>query len=124
MCVKRSKLLPFGGSPLAEDVLQALVGRITKAVMRGQGLKAISMTPAARDTWKHVYPKLSSGHPGLLGAVTARAEAQCIRLALEYAVADELDVIDRHHLLAAIALWERAESWAGYIFGAALGDES
>ena len=80
------------------------------------------MTDAARQTWERVYPLLSNGHPGLLGAVTGRAEAQCLRLALAYAVADQADEIDRHHLVAAIALWDRAESSARHIFGSAVGD--
>jgi hypothetical protein len=36
---------------------------------------SIGMTPAARCAWERVYAKLSEGHAGLLGAVTARAEA-------------------------------------------------
>jgi hypothetical protein len=122
MVVKRSKLLPFGGGPLAHDVLQTLGGRIAKAVDRARSRRAVGMTPAARDTWQRVYAALSHGHPGLLGAVTARAEAQCLRLALAYALADEADAIDLRHLLAAIAIWERAEGSARHVFGSALGD--
>ncbi len=80
------------------------------------------MTDTARQVWERVYADLSNGHPGLLGAVTARAEAQCLRLALAYAVADQADAIDRQHLIAAISIWERAESSARHVFGAALGD--
>ena len=122
MCVKRSKLLPFGGQPVAQETLQSLRLRIALAVERARGLRAVRMTDAARQTWERVYPLLSNGHPGLLGAVTGRAEAQCLRLALAYAVADQADEIDRHHLVAAIALWDRAESSARHIFGSAVGD--
>ena len=58
----------------------------------------------------------------MLGAVTARAEAHCLRLALAYALADKAFEIDSDHLRAAIAVWERAESSARLIFGSALGD--
>ena len=122
MCVKRSKLLPFGGGPLSEELQQTLGARIVRAVERARRLRAVGMTANARQTWERVYATLSQGHPGLLGAVTARAEAQCLRLALAYALADGADVIDHRHLVAAIAIWERAESSARYIFGAALGD--
>jgi hypothetical protein len=80
------------------------------------------MTESARKTWEAVYPTLSEGYPGLLGAVTARAEAQCLRLALVFALMNEAQQIDRPHLLAALAVWERAEASARHIFGAALGD--
>jgi hypothetical protein len=122
MCVKRSKLLPFGGGPLSQGMVQSLGDRIARAVEHARGSKVFVMSAAARQIWERVYPILSQGHPGLFGAVTARAEAQCIRLALAYAVADEADEIDCPHLLAAIALWERCESSARHIFGSALGD--
>jgi hypothetical protein len=122
MCVKRSKLLPFGAGSLPDDIQKSFVDRIITAVAQARGLGGVEMTPAARDVWERVYPTLSQGYPGMLGAVTARAEAQCLRLALAYAVADQADVISGDHLLAAIALWERAEASARHIFGSAIGD--
>ena len=122
MCARRSKLLPFGGGALTEAVVADLAGRIARAVEHARKLGAVEMTEAARESWSSVYPTLSEGYPGLLGTVTARAEAQCIRLALLYALLDSAEQIDRPHLLAAIAVWERAEGSARYIFGSALGD--
>jgi hypothetical protein len=54
--------------------------------------------------------------------MTARAEAQCTRLALVYALMDAASAIDEPHLLAAIAVWERCYASARHIFGSALGD--
>lgn len=48
----------------------------------------------------------------MFGAVTGRAEAQCLRLALVLALMDEAREIDLRHLLAALAIWERAEGSA------------
>jgi hypothetical protein len=45
-----------------------------------------------------------------------------LRLALVYALLDRSAEIDLPHLTAALALWERAEQSARYVFGAALGD--
>ena len=58
----------------------------------------------------------------MLGAVTGRAEAQCIRLALLYALLDEAPQIGARHLRAALALWKYCEDSARFIFGTALGD--
>jgi hypothetical protein len=69
-----------------------------------------------------VYPDLSSGKPGLLGAVISRAEAQVMRLACLYAVMDKSNTITTKHLLAAIALWDYCEASARYIWGDATGD--
>ena len=80
------------------------------------------MTEAARTIWAGVYAELSRPRPGLVGAVTARAEAQAIRLALTYALADCSAVIDVPHLLAGLAVIEYAQASAEYIFGDSLGD--
>jgi DNA replicative helicase MCM subunit Mcm2 (Cdc46/Mcm family) len=69
-----------------------------------------------------MYADLSEGAPGLLGWVTARSEAQVIRLALTYALLDASDVIRVPHLEAALALWRYAEASAAYIFGDKIGD--
>lgn len=122
MCARRSKKLAFGGKKLSPDAGVRLASRIARAAAKARELQSIEMTDAARQIWATVYPTLSEGHLGLLGAVTARAEAQCIRLAELYALMDEAQEIDRAHLLAAFALWERAEASARHIFGTALGD--
>jgi hypothetical protein len=122
MCVKRAQLLPFGGGALPAETLRAFGSRLARAAERAKRHRAMGMTDAACAVWAAVYPKLSEGLPGLLGAVTARAEAQCIRLALAYALANEADQIDQDHMLAALALWERSEASARHIFGSALGD--
>lgn len=80
------------------------------------------MTAAAAQSWETVYPQLSEGFPGLLGAITGRAEAQTIRLALLYALLDGADQIGRPHLDAALAVWEYCEASAKYIFGDLIGD--
>ena len=59
---------------------------------------------------------------GLFGSVTARAEAQVLRLSVLYAVMDGSDAIKLSHLEAAVAVWEYAEASARYIFGDATGD--
>jgi hypothetical protein len=122
MCVKRSKLLPFGGGAVPEEVRQKLDARIARAVELARTQKAVGMTSAAKQIWQRVYATLSAGRPGLLGAVTARGEAQCLRLALAYALADGAGAIDYYHLEAALALWARAEASAAHIFGSAIGD--
>ena len=120
-CIKRSKTLPHGGN-LDAAAIQALAGRIKRAVERASKAGRLTMTKGASDEWEAVYPTLSAGQPGLLGAVTARAEAQVLRLSLVYALLEGVDQIDVPHLKAALAVWEYCEASAAYIFGNALGD--
>lgn len=123
VCVKRSKVLPFGGDALDEARMTDIVSRVQSAAdaARRHG-RAVGMTSAARTMWARVYPDLSEGLDGMLGAVTGRAEAQCLRLALLYALLDEQTQIDEQHLLAAIALWEYCQQSARFIFGGVIGN--
>jgi hypothetical protein len=87
-----------------------------------QNITLITRNAEASERWRIVYGPLSEGSAGLLGAVSARAEAQVMRLASIYAVLDCSNKIRAPHLKAAIALWEYVESSACCLFGDALGD--
>jgi hypothetical protein len=58
----------------------------------------------------------------MFGAITARAEAQTLRLATLYAVLDASCRIRREHLFAALAIWDYAEASALYLWGDSSGD--
>lgn len=121
-CVRRSQLLPFGGVMLAEDVLQELGSKIGQAVRQARSIDRATMHADARPIWRETYEKLSESKPGLLGALTARAEAQVVRLALIYALWDGRDQIEPSHLHAALAVWTFCADLVQYLFGDALGD--
>jgi len=121
VCVKRSKELPFGGS-LEEHEIERLAERTRKAAEHALTLGEVPFSDDARPLWEDVYGPLSEGKPGLVGAVTARAEAQVMRLALLYALLDCADEIRPEHLKAALALWDYCEASARHIFGDATGD--
>lgn len=121
LLVKRSKALPFGGEWNAVDT-GPLVRKLSEAVEFAKTAGAITWGKSARGTWEAVYEALSEGKPGLFGAVTNRAEAQAVRLALIYAVMDQSKTIEGEHIEAALALWDYAEASARSIFGDATGD--
>jgi hypothetical protein len=77
----------------------------------------LSLTPEAARAWVAVYPMLTVDHSGAFGAVTARAEAQSMRLALIYALLDGADRVDVLHLRAALAVWDFCQQSARYLFG-------
>jgi hypothetical protein len=121
LCVRRSKLLPHGGS-ISDDQIKLLGERVGAAVQHAKTVGQVTMSKPARQAWELAYGALSADRAGLLGAVTARAEAQVIRLALLYALIDRKHEIDLAHLRAGLALWEFAEASAVRIFSDALGD--
>ena len=120
-CVHRSKKLPHGGR-LPKDVATTIGNKTTKALEAARTYTELGMDLAALQLWENVYPSLSEEAPGLLGAITSRAEAQTIRLALIYALLDGSSAIGRPHLEAALALWAYCNDSARYIFGSLLGD--
>src|SRR5262249_46214068 len=120
-CVHRSQFLPHGGN-LDEAELAKLGDRTKEAVEFARRTGRVVMTAEASAAWAAAYPELSAEHPGLLGAVVARSEAQVIRLALIYALLDQSNNIDIPHLDAAMAVWAYAEESAVRIFGDSLGD--
>ena len=76
----------------------------------------------AAKIWALEYRGLSTGKPGLFGAVVSRAEAQARRLACLYTLAEKSSRIEGGHLESALALWRSCEQSARYIFGDKLGD--
>jgi hypothetical protein len=120
-CVRRSQALPEGGH-VPEDALRALSERLKKAIVAAAHVREITRDQEARAIWYTVYPELSEGKPGLLGAMTSRAEAHVMRLSAIYALLDCSAIVRAEHLKAALALWEYCESSARFIFGDALGD--
>lgn len=124
VAVKRSKCLPFGGDQADEGELEAFAIRLRELAEKARTRHRIGMTAAARMFWSTIYSELSEGHGGLHGAVTARGEAQCIRIALIYALLDGADAIDAVHLFAAVAVWGYCDATAKHIFGASIGDRT
>lgn len=121
--VKRSKILSNPtGTPTSK--LQPLVTQLAACVKfaRNSNIKTMVRTPDAEELWTRIYPGLSEGKPGLLGAILARAEIQVLRLACIYALLDREPMITAAHLHAALAIWEYAEASARRIFGTRLGN--
>jgi len=121
VCTERSKLLPDGG--LIESVdFGPFTVQLNQAILFAKSVGEIRRDEQARTIWHKEYARLSDGLPGLLGAITSRAEALVMRLACLYAVLDQSAVIHPDHLSAALAVWQYCESSARFIFGDSLGD--
>jgi hypothetical protein len=120
LLVQRSKALPEG-TPVPDQMLAPLVEELRQVVDFARSAGEVGRDPATRALWAEVYPALSQGHPGLVGAITNRAEAQVLRLSVLYAVLDRSLLIRPAHLYAALAVWDYAEASARLIFGDRLG---
>jgi hypothetical protein len=121
VCSRRSKHLPFGGT-VDPGALARLGDRLRDTVTFARTVGQVAWTPHAARMWEDAYARLSEDKPGLLGQVTARGEAQTLRLAMLYALLDKSAEIRTQHLRAALELWRYCADSAAYIFGQAIGD--
>jgi hypothetical protein len=111
---RRTRLLPDGGHPdpiAGTDLDRQLALAVAAARDRDQ----LNLTAHGRTLWHRAYQQLAEPQPGLIGQLTARAEAHVIRLALIYALLDRAAAIAPEHLNAALALHHyaaRSAAWA------------
>lgn len=120
---ERSQLLPDGFA-VDEALLGELASEIARALGRARGVDTVIRDDDAKELWRDVYPRLTRDVPGMTGAMRSRAESQTLRLSLCYALLDGERLIRRHHVAAALELWDYAERSLFRIFGDTLGDPS
>ena len=121
IAVKRSKILPHGGN-LNLGVLSSVHIEINHAVTFGKVPGQLKFSAEARVLWEILYFTLSEERPGLIGSLTARAEAQILRLSALYAIQECSNVIEVRHLEAANEIWNYADQSCVHIFGDSTGD--
>jgi hypothetical protein len=121
VAVRSSKALPFGGD-LEQVDLTIELGELANAASYARQAGRVGFSPSAREQWPEQYRGLRESAAGLLGDITARAEAHVVRLALLYALLDCSEAIEPEHVGAALAVWGYCERSAAWIYGRSLGD--
>jgi hypothetical protein len=119
--VRRSQVLPTGGHP--DDVrLKTLALQVHRRLTDARSFDRLLRTPNAEERWRQIYIAMANEHQsGLVDAVTARAEAQMLRLSIVYAVLDGSRKIEEDHVNAALAVWAFCRDSASMIFGEHVG---
>ena len=118
----RSRRLPFGGD-FGPDQMKYCGDELTKALALAERVEQITFGASARPRWEQIYNLVADSElPGLIGAITNRAEAYILRIALIHAVLAGSRVIDLPHLEAAWALWRYSEDTCRHIWGDLTGD--
>lgn len=122
-CVRRGREMPFP-EPMPDQDVDDIGGRLAEALRFAHEGGEVRLAQGARDLWSRLYGEITKDGPGALGAVTARAEAQTLRLALTLALLDRSPDIEQRHLIQAVAVWEYCRESAGYLFGAMSADRT
>jgi len=120
-CTKRSQCLPEGAQPDPTE-MGRIEDRLARAVDFARKGGLMKRDADARELWFEVYPELSEGRPGMFGAMTARAEAQVMRMSCLYALLEMSYVVRRPHLEAALEMWRYCRDSVLYVFGDSIGD--
>jgi hypothetical protein len=110
------------GGDLHRVDLTPITRRLTAALSAARLVGLVKRDDEARERWADVYGELTEGVPGLLGAITGRAEAQVMRFAMLFSLLDSAKEIGLVHLDAALEVWRYCAASAAYIFGHATGD--
>ncbi len=119
MVARRSKSVP-NPLPIGDADVQRVGLELARLTLHAhqvgsRGGQVIKSNHAA-EFWAHIYPELTLDHPGRFGVITARAEAQVLRIALTNALLDGKDMIGEEHLQSAVALWRYSADSVRLIF--------
>jgi hypothetical protein len=118
----RARRLPHGGA-LDAATLSRLGKRLAAVVRSAQNFGQVTMTEPAKRRWEVIYDEIADQElPGIAAALTNRAEAQTLRLALLYAALDASPRIDVAQLEAGWAAWRYCQASVLHIWRDATGD--
>ena len=121
IATRRVRCLPEG-EHLPDTTVQEYGEKLAKVLAFARRVGRMERTLPAKQLWAKHYESLTTGAPGLLGAVTSRGAPYVLRLAVVYAMLDQSPVLTDTHLRSALALWDYSLAAARMVFGDALGD--
>ena len=117
----RSKLLPQGAR-LEDFEFATLTSVLAANIEFAKKVSLMQRDQLAKELWDQVYADLTSEHPGIYGALTARGPAHVLRLSMIAALLDRSYWIRREHLMAALEIWRYCCDSVRFIFGDGVGD--
>lgn len=101
-----------------DDAIHELSGALKSA----RNIGRLSFSKEAEEIFAKWYEELPDDDYGPAAAMTARAEALVLRLALVYALSDAAMEIEAEHLCAALELWDYSESCVRYLWAGTTGN--
>lgn len=122
VAARRSKRLPRG-SRIPDATGGRLSDALADAVAEARLIKSMDFDPAGGAAWDRLYDELADDEPGgTVGALCARDEANCLRLAVAYALLDRSDTIGADHVAAARAVWRYCAATVRYVYADSTGN--
>lgn len=116
VCVQRQSLVPIP-KPIPQQELDQIAKWLAEAIRFGRQHDTVDFSPSAEAVWMSEYAELTEDYPGVLGAITSRAEAHARRLMLIYTLLDCSPVTEESHVRAALAFCDYCRDSARFTFG-------
>lgn len=121
VCARRRKLVPIP-KPLDKSRLEIFANKFATVLATCRhresiGNNEIGFGQKTASLWDTAYRQITQDQLGMFGVITARAEAQVLRLSLTFALLDGASEISASHLNAALAFWSYCNESAQYLFG-------
>ena len=123
MLARRPKRVPMP-ERMPDDRFVPIQNEMLRLVACSHGIGQLVYSGDAKEYWNSVYDRLTEERPGVVGAITARAEAQVVRLSMLFALCEASPIIGVAHLRSALAVWDYAQASAEYIFSEEVGKKS
>lgn len=119
---KRSKLISF---PRALDVeyFRNEIAELTDTIYECSKMEEIVFPESLKGPYDVIYKRLSTAGAGAFGSMTARSEAQTMRLIFVYALLDKSKEIQEKHIESALDLWRYAAQSCQYIWSDSVGND-
>lgn len=117
ICLSRRSRLHTRFGNIPEGVLQYVADKFKFAIENAQGRDRLTFTDQFWLAWDQAYPELVRDRAdSAAAAASSRAVPTVLRLALIYALMDNVDQIDAPHLAAAMDLWCYCEHSVKWLF--------
>ena len=124
LATRRIRRIPLGEG-IGDESLRELATPLAEALSWVRGCEPrVTWGDSATARWEEFYRAVSDDTDGLAGRLTDRAEAQVLRLAVLYAVADKSPTMELDHLEAALAVWDYCAASVAWIWDSVLGNKT
>jgi hypothetical protein len=119
VAVRRGELQSNGGN-IPDEQARPAANAMRKAAAKARKKSLLIRDAAGEERWDEVYREIADDDPpGVLSPVISRGDAQTLRLAMLYSLADEADRVSPIHIDAAYALWRYCRASAAWIWDSA-----
>jgi hypothetical protein len=120
--VRRTRKFAFP-KPMDDSKVLQIAIKLSDAMKEARVERPVALSNEATEFWATAYHEISKDTSGVLGSITARAEAHVLRLGLLFCLLDGTGEIGAMHLMAAIEFVHFCNKSVDFIFSSQSDDD-